>query len=178
MDRYNFVKQYVGKNDVVADAACGIGYGAKYLSQQCSKVCAVDLSSHSLSLAKRYYNDDKIDWFREDVTSLPFADNSIDCFISMETFEHIVEPGKLLAEMKRVLKEGGLGFISTPNGQSPRRKMINNPYHVKEYSYEEIFSICSQLFDNVSFFGMDAGKDMVEILEVDNRYDNLMVKIH
>ena len=177
MDRYNFVKHYVCENDAIVDAACGIGYGAKYLSQKCSKVCAVDLSSNSLSLAKRYYNDDKIDWMKADVTSLPLADSSMDCFVSMETFEHLVAPDKLLAEMRRVVKKGGLGFMSTPNGQSPRRKMINNPFHVKEYSYEEVCTICRQFFDDVSVYGLDAQKKMKEISGTYNQYDNLLVKI-
>jgi ubiquinone/menaquinone biosynthesis C-methylase UbiE len=177
MGRYDFVRQFVNERDVIVDAACGIGYGAKYLSQKCLKVCAIDLSENSLNLGKRYYMDRKIQWMKEDVTSLPLADDSIDCYVSMETFEHLNQPEKLVEEMRRVVKPGGVGFISTPNGQSPRRKMINNPYHIKEYSYKEIREICCQFFNDIHFYGMDKRKKLVEISDSYSRFSNLLVKL-
>jgi len=177
MGRYDFVRQFVDESDIIVDAACGIGYGAKYLSQKCSKVCAIDLSENCLDLGKRYYSDDKIQWLKEDVTSLPLADDSVDCYVSMETFEHLPAPVQLIKEMRRVVKKDGVGFISTPNGQSPRRKMINNPYHVKEYSHEELRKICGRYFKNINFYGMSSGKIMVEIENNFERFDNLLIKV-
>lgn len=177
MGRYDFVRQFVDESDIIVDAACGIGYGAKYLSQKCSKVCAIDLSENCLDLGKRYYSDDKIQWLKEDVTSLPLADDSVDCYVSMETFEHLPAPVQLIKEMRRVVKKDGVGFISTPNGQSPRRKMINNPYHVKEYSHEELRNICGRYFKNINFYGMSSGKIMVEIENNFERFDNLLIKV-
>lgn len=177
MGRYQYVKQFLGKGDVVIDAACGIGYGTRYLSDHCSRVYGVDLSSDSLSLARRYYHHENIKWMKEDVTALPMADHSIDCFVSMETFEHIASPERLLTEIRRVLKKGGSGYISTPNGKSPRRKKINNPYHVKEYSHEEMNRMCGRIFDDVSIYGMRPDFNVVKITNKDEPYDNLLVTV-
>jgi 2-polyprenyl-3-methyl-5-hydroxy-6-metoxy-1,4-benzoquinol methylase len=178
MGRYEHVKPYINGKGVVVDAACGIGYGAKYLSTVASKIYAFDLSQSSLSLARKYYDSEIIEWLREDVTTLPIADKSVDCFVSMETFEHLDSPDALLSEIKRVLKPGGKAFISTPNGDSPKRKMINNPYHLKEYNYKEINSLCSQHFKNFSIFGQDNNNAMVKLTGTNSELETIFVQLN
>ena len=46
--------------------------------------------------------------------SLPFADASLDLIFSQHTFEHLPNPGVVLAEIQRVLKVGGRAFIIVP----------------------------------------------------------------
>jgi len=48
--------------------------------------------------------------------SLPVADNSLDRIISREVFEHVISPQKMINEIYRVLKPGGIAVITTPNG--------------------------------------------------------------
>jgi ubiquinone/menaquinone biosynthesis C-methylase UbiE len=46
---------------------------------------------------------------------MPFEDGFFDKIICTEVFEHVLEPGIVLAEMKRVLKDGGIISLSIPN---------------------------------------------------------------
>lgn len=48
------------------------------------------------------------------LTKLPFEDNSISGFVCDNVLEHVAEPNIAVFEMYRVLKEGGIGYISTP----------------------------------------------------------------
>lgn len=46
---------------------------------------------------------------------LPFPDASLDVVISVNVLEHIDQPVRLFAEVRRVLKPGGLFIAGTPN---------------------------------------------------------------
>ncbi len=50
-----------------------------------------------------------------DGVHIPFPDRSFDVVVSDWTFEHVSAPGPLLQEIARVLKEGGLLVVRTPN---------------------------------------------------------------
>ncbi len=49
-----------------------------------------------------------------DVMALPFADNTFDCVSCFETLEHVKDPRKALAEIRRVLVPGGAFIGSAP----------------------------------------------------------------
>ena len=50
-----------------------------------------------------------------DIYKLTFGDNLFDACLLMETIEHLEEPAPALAEIRRVIKPGGLLYISFPN---------------------------------------------------------------
>ena len=53
-----------------------------------------------------------------DCPSLPLAEESIDLCVAIELIEHLESPGMLLAELRRVLRPGGIVLITTPNVHS------------------------------------------------------------
>ncbi|HEV2217280.1 MAG TPA: class I SAM-dependent methyltransferase [Candidatus Dormibacteraeota bacterium] len=50
---------------------------------------------------------------------LPFADSSFDMAVSVWVLEHLEAPGKVFAEVARVLKPGGHFIFLTPNALNP-----------------------------------------------------------
>jgi len=46
--------------------------------------------------------------------SIPISDNSVDGFLLCEVLEHLEKPKKVLEESYRILKEGGVGWITSP----------------------------------------------------------------
>jgi len=79
---------------------------------------------------------------RGDATELPFSDESFDAVVAFQVIEHVPRPDavRALAEMRRVLRPGGNGFVTTPNarwrllpGQRPW-----NPHHVHEYTSRDL----------------------------------------
>lgn len=55
-----------------------------------------------------------------DASALPFADGAVDAVVSESLLEHVADPVKVASEMSRVLKPGGLLYVSAP---------FVHPYH-------------------------------------------------
>lgn len=73
----------------------------------------VDLSENALSHAVESVQGflSQID---VDSEPLPFNDKQFDLVIAHQILQHLQRPGKLISEMYRVLKPGGIAFIMTP----------------------------------------------------------------
>ena len=53
-------------------------------------------------------------WYKVDITKIPFSDNSFDFVISNHVLEHIQDEKKAVCEIKRVLKPQGMWMFSFP----------------------------------------------------------------
>lgn len=62
-----------------------------------------------------------------DITAIPLGDNTIDGFICDNVLEHVLEPNKAVSELYRVLKQGGVGYVSTP---------FIYPFHASPFDYQ------------------------------------------
>lgn len=60
---------------------------------------------------------------------LPFADSSLDVVISSNVMEHVPRPGVVAREMVRVVRPGGLVFISYTAWASPWGGHETSPWH-------------------------------------------------
>jgi 2-polyprenyl-3-methyl-5-hydroxy-6-metoxy-1,4-benzoquinol methylase len=67
-----------------------------------------------------------------------FDNASIDFVTLNAVIEHIANPSNLLGETNRVLRNGGLIFIRTPNWKMDYKNFFNDPTHVKPYSPESL----------------------------------------
>jgi SAM-dependent methyltransferase len=48
------------------------------------------------------------------LTNLPFKDGDVDGFVCDNVLEHVENPERAVSEMKRIMKVGAVGYISTP----------------------------------------------------------------
>lgn len=136
--RYKFVCQFINRNDVVFDCACGVGYGSFIMVEEVnlSKIIAVDKDRRAIEFAKKHYGSKKITYITKDLFRLNFPDNCFDCIVSFETLEH-VNGIALVNFFYRKLKEDALLIISTPNqdAQPFNRKDYN--FHLRHYAPSE-----------------------------------------
>ena len=75
-----------------------------------------------------------IDTCNFNVDDLPFDDNSIDIIISLAVIEHIENIDFYISQIKRVLKPGGLIYLSTPNFQICYKDFYNDPTHIRPFT--------------------------------------------
>ena len=68
-----------------------------------------------------------------DAHFLPFKDQSFSQIICTEVLEHVNSPIKVLKEIKRVMRKGGLALITVPNLTELRRilSIAKNPLRVR-----------------------------------------------
>ncbi|GEM_PF-802220 len=154
--RYNIASKYISKYDEVLEAACGYGYGAAYLANKCLNVQALDLAEDNIKFAKECYSNSNISWNNGNVLELPYKDKSFNIYTSFETLEHLEldDVESYFREAKRVLKDNGRMIISTPN--KTNRQNINNPFHIKEYTVEELNDILKKYFKEIVYYSISS----------------------
>ncbi len=151
---YQFMAQFV-KGKTVLDIGCGTGYGAHYLLQQgAESVWGVDVSKDAITYAKKHYTDARISFREMNAEMLNLPNDSFDVVTSSENLEHLKNPSKCIAEIKRVLKRKGLLLLGTPNKElsSPGSDKSGNPFHVKEFTFEELDAVLRKHFRSVFIF--------------------------
>ena len=90
---------------------CGSGREAAVLAADLDgSTIGIDLVTNFCAEAKNW-----ADLRHGDATAMNFPDSSFDVLFSYHVLEHIPRPERALAEMKRILRPGGLFCIGTPN---------------------------------------------------------------
>lgn len=105
-----------GKKLAILDVGCGAGFLSNALAMNTDfKVTGVDLSQESLDVAGRYDRSSRVSYLKADAYSLPFADQSFDVVTAMDFLEHVDDPARVILEISRVLRPGGVFFFHTFN---------------------------------------------------------------
>lgn len=147
--RYRFACQFVAGKRVL-DAACGTGFGAVMLASAGARsVTGVDLDLRTLSSEASTTQRARMRFIVGDVASLPISGNSIDVVVSFETLEHVTTPADCVAEFWRVLSPGGTLILSTPNAFFYPGGHSGNPYHVHEFTPQELLDLLLEKFIRV-----------------------------
>ncbi len=134
----------------VADIACGVGYGARLLTNQgnAMRYTGVDINPQAIAYAnRRHAVNDHVQFLERTGDDTSIETNSIDMVTSFETIEHIGGTESLLREFARILRPGGSLIISTPNALGP------TPYHVHDFDFPAFEAILSNWFNIKMWFG-------------------------
>jgi SAM-dependent methyltransferase len=140
----------------VLDVGCNDGYGTVILAPGARSVAGVDVSSHAIESARRRPGAEAIDFRVVGGAGLPFPDESFDVVTAFQVIEHVPDPRSFIAELRRIVRVGGVVLITTPNaairldpGMTPW-----NPYHVREFTADELRSELASTFEDVDVRGL------------------------
>jgi ubiquinone/menaquinone biosynthesis C-methylase UbiE/glycosyltransferase involved in cell wall biosynthesis len=147
--RYTLARQYVPKEGLVLDAACGLGYGSATLAQggNSVRVVGIDSSAFAIDYASSNFSPylPKVEFRQGDVCELgDFADGSVGLVVSFETIEHLKAPELFLQEVRRVLKPGGTFIGSVPNMWVDETGKDPNPWHFHVFDFAKLAELCQQ----------------------------------
>jgi len=95
------------------ELGCGNGAMLRLLVQKGFDAVGVDASSSGISICNA--NGFSAQCLDVSTEGLPFPDDSFDVVISLETFEHLMNPYYALLEVQRVLRHEGRFICSVPN---------------------------------------------------------------
>jgi ubiquinone/menaquinone biosynthesis C-methylase UbiE len=88
--------------------ASGEGYGSAMLSSVAISVVGVDIARDAVSHSQRTYARQNLRFMVGSCAEIPLPNASIDVVVSFETLEHHDLHDEMMAEVKRVLRPGGL----------------------------------------------------------------------
>ena len=114
------------RGQVVADLGCGPGFYTAAFRAYGAECIPVDASEDELRLA----GEAPEGYVLADAGDLPFADASIDGVFCSNLLEHTPNTPDVIAEIERVLRPGGWGYISWTNWYSPWGGHDMTPYHL------------------------------------------------
>ncbi len=119
---YRFLERLLHPGMRVLDVGCGAGRLAEWFKQHGLDYTGVDISQSAVDeLRHRGFQVQQANIME----SLPFADGTFDVVVTFEVLEHLFAPQSCLAEMGRVLKDGGVLLGSVPNiAFLPNRLML------------------------------------------------------
>lgn len=95
-------------------------------------------------LKKRRSNVSEI--ILKDFNANDFLDSMFDIITAIEVIEHVPDDNTFIREAFRLLKPGGVLYLTTPNGIA---KKNTNPDHVRHYTRRELEALLGELFDEV-----------------------------
>ncbi len=151
--RYVFALPAVEGRSVL-DIACGTGYGIGLMQTKAAHVTGIDVDAEAARDARKECAGNSSVLLANGL-GLPFGDCVFDIITSFETIEHLHERTAFLAELRRVLKPAGVLLLSTPNANYalPVDGKPTNPFHVHEYTPDELRGELTAHFSIESFLG-------------------------
>jgi len=151
----------------VLDLGCGVGHSYELLAPR--ETVGVDLDAGALAGQDR---ETQV----ADMRDLPFAADSFDAAVSVQSIEHVPDPECVLAEVGRVLKPGGIAVFVTPNRLTfAHAGEIIDPYHYIEYDAAALAALCGRVFAAVEVKGLFGSKRYLELIDQQReRLDTLL----
>ncbi|WP_294901478.1 class I SAM-dependent methyltransferase [Tatumella sp. UBA2305] len=151
------------EKNVLLDVGCGQGKSFRYLNKHFrpEKIIGIDADPLSLQLSQKEADNQGINAEIKggDCANIPLDSNSVDIIFCHQTFHHLVEQEKALAEFFRVLKPGGiLMFAESTKYYIDTwviRWFFRHPMHVQKSADEYLAMLKKQGFQfdasNVSY---------------------------
>jgi ubiquinone/menaquinone biosynthesis C-methylase UbiE len=105
----------------ILDVGCGMGYWVEALSVWKYDAFGLDFSEPIIQWLRK--NRPNVEWLHAKTDAIPLPDNSVDAIISWGVLEHDERGmGPALQELKRILKSGGIAFVTVPMDTPRYRK--------------------------------------------------------
>lgn len=119
--RLRETSRFVSASDVkrkrVLDIGCGFGWFEHLaLKHGVTHVVGIEPTENDLKAARGYMKSSKVSFVESSAVKLPFKDNTFDTVVCFEVLEHIPvgTEAVMYSEIKRVLKDKGVLYLSTP----------------------------------------------------------------
>lgn len=113
LDLLKLIKAY--KKDAyikLLDVGCNVGIFVKLANEYGLNAIGVDIDQYAVKFGRGKF---RVDLRCQNIRETRFDQNEFDVVVLSHTLEHIPKPIKLLEEINRILKPGGILVIETPN---------------------------------------------------------------
>ena len=138
------------------DVATGTGFLAMALARVCREVVAIDLVGAPLAIAEQKRRElglANLRFQEADAEALPFGEAEFDVVTCGWTFHNFTDPARMLAEMMRVCRPGGIVAIDDiTSSEDPLKSVRHNyierlrdPSHTRALPLSELVALFGRL---------------------------------
>ncbi len=156
LQAYYLSQDYIKGN--VLEVGCGEGRGVQLVAPKADSYTGLDKITPVIDGLKSKYPE----YMFIQAHIPPFAgiaSDSYDVVVSFQVIEHIRKDTEYLNEIHRVLKPGGIALITTPN---IKMSLTRNPWHVREYTSDELIKLSKTIFSDVTMKGITGNEKVME----------------
>jgi SAM-dependent methyltransferase len=169
---YRAILERIGDGHIL-DVGCGQGFeSARFLGPD-RQVVGVDYSSDATSTAAATYGARGLEVAQMNALDLGLATASFDGACSSHLIEHFTDPEPHVAELARVVKDGGVLCLVTPNGPTD----FENPFHLHLFDRAELKDMLDRHFGDVWLGGIDAAPHVKADFEARRLKGNKLLKL-
>lgn len=122
----------------VVDVGCGEGYGTDMLGEMAARIVGVDYDAAAIAHAARSYP--RPHFVRGNLAAVPVRTAAVDVVVTLQVVEHVWNHREFVGECLRLLRPGGLLYVTTPNRLtfSPGLDEPANLFHTREFTATEL----------------------------------------
>lgn len=155
---YNEAARLIAPNLNIVEIGCGEGYGFTVLAPQAHIYEAIDKfgNPETNEYIKQY---PQVHFQQASVPPFPFPDNTFDALVTFQVIEHIEPDEYFMREAHRILKPGGIMVLTTPN---IKMSITRNPWHIREYTVQELQALAQKYFANVDMKGVYGNQKVMD----------------
>lgn len=92
------------------------------------KVVGMDVDREAIAFARQNFQKSNLRFILADAMDLPFPSDAFDVLLCAHIYEHVPDPHRLVEEIHRVLKPGGVCYFAADNRLTLREPHYNLPF--------------------------------------------------
>ena len=108
------------------DIGCSTGVIANVLSDHFGHVTGIDIDQPAVAYASEKFRKDNLSFLTSDSLNISQPDNRFDTVICAQVYEHVPDAVRMMEEIHRVLKPGGVCYFAAGN----RLQLIEPHYNL------------------------------------------------
>jgi len=158
---YKLCADLLPEESRVLDLGCGVGHSFHLLAPRQS--VGLDADPRALVGQDR-------ETVTADMRALPFGDSTFAAVLSVQSIEHVPDPGRVLEQVHRVMQPGATAVFVTPNRLTfGRPDEVIDPYHYIEYDPEQLRTLMAACFREVRILGIFGSPRQLEFVQRERR---------
>lgn len=112
----------------VIDIGSSTGIIANYCADYFGSVTGIDIDENAIKFAGENFKKNNLYFFQHDSMAIDFSDDKFDVVICAQVYEHVPDAKKLMSEIHRILKPGGICYFAAGNRLNIREAHYNLPF--------------------------------------------------
>ncbi len=110
------------------DVGSSTGIIANFCSNYFGKVIGIDIDEAAIKFANDTHKKDNLEFIKSDSMTMEFQESEFDVVICAQVYEHVPYAKKLMQEIYRVLKPGGVCYFAAGNRLNINEAHYNLPF--------------------------------------------------